>query len=79
MTTLAPSHRSFGADVASHPLLFATVVMRQLRRRLRVNKDRKTLQAMPDYLLADIGISRSEIDNATEFGRVRSRGQAYRL
>ena len=79
MSTLAPSHRWFGADVASHPLLFATVVIRQLRRRLRVRNDRKRLQAMPDYLLADIGISRSEIGSATEFGRLRNHGPNYRL
>lgn len=79
MTTLAPTHRFMGADVASHPLLFATVLMRQLRRRMRVRNDRKALQALPDYLLADIGISRSEIGSATEFGRIRARGPAYRL
>ena len=79
MNTLAPSHRWVGADVASHPFLFATVLVRHIRRRLRVRKDRKTLQAMPDYLLADIGISRSEIHNATEFGRIRNRGPSYRL
>ena len=76
MSTLALSHRRIGADVASHPFLFATVLIRHLRRRLRVRNDRQRLQAMPDYLLADIGISRSDIDNALTVGR--SRGMILR-
>ena len=71
MTTFALSHRRFGADVASHPFLFAAVLVRHLRRRLRVRNDRQRLQAMPDYLLADIGISRSQIESALTAGRNR--------
>jgi uncharacterized protein YjiS (DUF1127 family) len=76
VTTFALSHRRFGADVASHPFLFAAVLVRYLRRRLRVRNDRQRLQAMPDYLLADIGISRTEIESALTTGR--SRGLSLR-
>jgi uncharacterized protein YjiS (DUF1127 family) len=70
VTTLAPSLRLPNAIMASHPLTFAAVVFaRRLRRRLKVREDRRLLQAMPDYLLADIGISRGEIESATEYGR----------
>lgn len=35
----------------------------------RKRRDRDHLYAMPDYLLKDIGVSRSEIDRAITFGR----------
>ena len=50
-----------------------------IRRRLRIRADRKVLQAMPDYLLSDLGISRSQIDSATQFGRDYPLGPSCRL
>ena len=80
MTTLAPSLRVPKAILASNPLIFAAVVFaRRLRRRLKVREDQRLLQAMPDYLLADIGISRGQIEAATEFGRHYPLGPSYRL
>ena len=38
-------------------------------KRHRISQDRRKLQEMPDSMLKDIGISRSEIDLKTEFGR----------
>jgi uncharacterized protein YjiS (DUF1127 family) len=55
------------------------VVSRRIRRKLKVRADRKLLQAMPDYLLSDIGISRSQIDSATRYGRDYPLGPNYRL
>jgi uncharacterized protein YjiS (DUF1127 family) len=46
---------------------------------MRVRNDRRRLQAMPDYLLKDIGVSRAAIDGAVEFGRIRSLPDCYRL
>ena len=43
-----------------------------IERSYRIRQDRRVLQAMPDHLLRDLGISRSEIDSVTEFGRSRS-------
>lgn len=40
-----------------------------MKRRRQIAHDRRQLQAMPDELLRDIGIGRSEIGSATEFGR----------
>ena len=40
-----------------------------LKRRHQIAADRRHLQAMPDELLRDIGLGRSEITSATEFGR----------
>ena len=40
-----------------------------VQRRRRIAIDRRHLQAMPDELLRDIGLGRSEIESATEFGR----------
>jgi uncharacterized protein YjiS (DUF1127 family) len=52
---------------------------RRIRRRLKVRADRRALQSMPDYILADIGICRGEIDSATEYGRGYPLGPSYRL
>ena len=44
-------------------------------RHMRMRRDRRRLNEMPDYLLADMGISRGEIDHMVSQGR-RSRGLA---
>ena len=41
---------------------------------IRIRKDRALLDEMPDYLLRDIGISRSDISSATRFGGKDLRG-----
>lgn len=80
MTTLAPSHRLPNAIMASNPFIFAAVLFaRRVSRRLKIREDRRALQAMPDYLLSDIGISRGEIEGATEYGRHYPLGPSYRL
>jgi Uncharacterized conserved small protein len=38
-----------------------------LRRFTRLRQARKDLHGLPDYLLSDIGIDRSQIDNVTAF------------
>ena len=60
------------------PLALTGIILaRRLRRRMRAWSDRRRLQALPDYLLADIGVARREIATATEYGRVDSaRGAA---
>ncbi|MDX8521575.1 DUF1127 domain-containing protein [Mesorhizobium dulcispinae] len=40
-----------------------------LARIVRIRRDRVTLDELPDYLLRDIGIERSEIRSITRFGR----------
>jgi len=80
VTTLAPSHRLPNAILASNPLTFAAVVLtRRVRRWLKIREDRRLLQALPDYLLSDIGISRGEIEAATQYGRHYPLGPSYRL
>lgn len=70
MTTLAFSRGWSRTAAASHPILFAAlVVTRRVRRHFRVRRDQRRLQAMPDYLLADLGISRGQIEAATALGR----------
>ena len=68
--TLSPSAGASGAGLAG---LFATVgrMGRVALRRHKIRQDRRVLQSMPDYLLHDLGISRSEIEPAIEFGRER--------
>jgi uncharacterized protein YjiS (DUF1127 family) len=44
-----------------------------------LRNDRRRLAEMPDYLLADIGISRGEIESVTDFGAIRRLGPSYRI
>jgi uncharacterized protein YjiS (DUF1127 family) len=41
----------------------------RVSRWMRIWADRRHLQALPDHMLKDIGIGRSEIDSITECGR----------
>ena len=80
MTTLALSPGWWRSAVASNLILFAAiVVVRRIRRNLKIRADRRLLEAMPDHLLSDIGISRSEICSATRYGRDDRPGPDYRL
>jgi uncharacterized protein YjiS (DUF1127 family) len=80
VTTLARSHRLPNAILASNPFTFAAVVLaRRVRRWLKIREDRQLLQALPDYLLSDIGISRAEIESATQYGRHYPLGSSDRL
>jgi uncharacterized protein YjiS (DUF1127 family) len=40
-----------------------------MAKRRRIRADRKLLMSMPDHMLKDIGIYRSEIDYVLEYGR----------
>jgi uncharacterized protein YjiS (DUF1127 family) len=44
-----------------------------LGRILRVRRDRAWLDDLPDYLLRDVGIQRSEISSVTRLGRTDGR------
>ena len=69
MSTLAPSHRSSSAILASGSVSAIFMAARRVARWTKIRSDRRLLQAMDDNMLSDIGISRSEIDSATEYGR----------
>jgi len=72
VSTIALSRRQPDAAQGWAPAInAASWAARQIARRLKIRSDRRLLQSMPDYLLADIGISRAEIETATEFGRER--------
>lgn len=53
----------------SRALFRLTQVWAWIKRRRQIATDRRHLQSMPDELLRDIGLGRSEITSATEFGR----------
>ncbi|PBC06662.1 DUF1127 domain-containing protein [Mesorhizobium sp. WSM3859] len=64
MTTL--EHTAFQTGRAgSGPIGFAGRAFRFFDRAMRMRRDRAALQAMPDFLLKDMGIARSEIDRYT--------------
>ncbi|MBZ9816500.1 DUF1127 domain-containing protein [Mesorhizobium sp. CA7] len=47
------------------PIGFAGRALRLFYRAMRMRSDRAAMRAMPDYLLKDLGIARSEIDHYT--------------
>ena len=67
--TLALSHRLLPAREAGPLVLTGILMLRRLKRRVKARADRRVLQHMPDYLLKDIGLSRSSIAGGLEFGR----------
>jgi len=72
VSTIALSRRQPDAAQGWIPVInAASWAARQIARRLKIRSDRRLLQSMPDYLLADIGITRGEIETAVEFGRER--------
>lgn len=80
MSTLAlPRHSSREAAPYNKVAFAALMIARRIQRRAGIWKDQRRLQALPDYLLSDIGISRSEIASATEFGRINRLGPSYRI
>ncbi|WP_434722108.1 DUF1127 domain-containing protein [Mesorhizobium sp. RIZ17] len=64
MTTL--EHTAYETGRAGFSLTgFAGRALRLVYRAMRMRSDRAAMQAMPDYLLKDMGIARSEIDHYT--------------
>ncbi|MBZ9761584.1 DUF1127 domain-containing protein [Mesorhizobium sp. CA8] len=64
MTTM--EHTAYETGRAGLSLTgFAGRSLRLFYRAMRMRSDRAAMQAMPDYLLKDLGIARSEIDHYT--------------
>ena len=79
MSTLALPRRSHTEAAGANSLVsMAALAAAHFRRRLGIWRDRRRLQALPDHLLSDIGISRADIPTAVEFGRMHGCGQLYR-
>ena len=58
-STLAkvPSRTFLGAGAVT---ALASLILSALRRRMRLGRDRRLLQRLPDYVLADMGLERIE-------------------
>jgi uncharacterized protein YjiS (DUF1127 family) len=81
ITSLSESHReiwsksaavSLGAGVTTSMDTIREALIeagRRIRRWARRRADRRQLMGYPDYMLRDIGISRSEIDSVLRHGR----------
>ena len=70
MTTFAHTGNRSTAETAS-VIFAALVVLRRLRRALKRRKARQRIGPLPDYLLADIGLTRRDVETATIWGRGR--------
>jgi uncharacterized protein YjiS (DUF1127 family) len=66
------SERVEAASNASHPLSVVTRLIQAIKKRIKTARARRHLEALPDYMLRDIGIGRSEIGSAVMYGRPRS-------
>ncbi|HUF57577.1 MAG TPA: DUF1127 domain-containing protein [Thermohalobaculum sp.] len=58
--TMNPADALIGAFRAS---------VSRVRREMRIRRDQRHLKGMPDYILKDVGIHRSEIGAITRFGQ----------
>ncbi|PTE08478.1 DUF1127 domain-containing protein [Mesorhizobium helmanticense] len=57
--------------IASPFLRLALAMLARMARGWRSRRDRRHLEAMPDFMLRDIGISRSDIDYVAAHGDTR--------
>ncbi|WP_167481009.1 DUF1127 domain-containing protein [Mesorhizobium waimense] len=71
MTTM--DHASYETDRTKFDLLgFAGRALRLAYHGIKMRRERAALHAMPDYMLKDLGIGRSEIDHYTSVRYVLS-------
>jgi uncharacterized protein YjiS (DUF1127 family) len=68
----APSARSVLGSNARSPLSIIARMIQAIRRHAEIARARRHLEALPDHMLRDIGIGRSEIGSAVSHGRPRS-------
>ena len=58
-----PSEAMSGRHAAA---AFGLLIWRRIRRRIQVGKDRRVLQTLPDYVLADMGLEKIEFRSAVD-------------
>ena len=71
MERIVTTYDSIGTDIA-RPRSRIGALWRILVMATEIRSTRRGLEALPDYLLKDMGISRSEIETALRHGRRRS-------
>ncbi|ALA18970.1 hypothetical protein AL346_18090 [Chelatococcus sp. CO-6] len=64
---VTPFHASRHARFPS--LRIVAGALADMRRFMRLRQARRDLHELPDYLLLDVGIDRSQIDDVTAFGK----------
>ena len=65
-------HTNYEIGRTGYVLSLAARVLRVAHHATKVRSERAALRAMPDYLLKDVGIARSEIDHFTSVRYVLS-------
>ena len=67
MSTLAQLRNPSRSSAALNGVVaLGILIWRRLRRRMRVGKDRRVLQTLPDYVLADMGLEKLEFRSAAD-------------
>lgn len=60
-TAALPRHPSRLAAALNAVAGFGILMSRRIRRSVKVGKDRRTLQTLPDYMLTDLGLEKTEV------------------
>ncbi len=71
---MAPSFLSKASDPGFWS--YAALIADGVHRRYRIYRDRRALERMPDSMLHDVGVNRSEIDRFVTHGRDFPRSRA---
>ena len=58
-----PSEAASGRNAV---VALGMLIWRRIRRRVRVGKDRRVLQTLPDYVLADMGLEKIEFRSSAD-------------
>jgi uncharacterized protein YjiS (DUF1127 family) len=73
--TIPPGRFGSPADFWRTLSEMAESAFRSAMRRMEIRRNRRQLRSLPDYLLRDLGIHRSEIDRVIQYGRFNLAGR----
>ena len=66
MSSAAPSRSLSRTAAGAGPVVAGGILIwRRIRRLLKIGKDRRTLQTLPESVLADLGLERLEVRSST--------------
>jgi hypothetical protein len=66
VSTFALSRNPSKASARNAVVAFGSLIWGGIRRHMRIGKDRRVLQTLPDYVLADMGLEKIEFRSAAD-------------